>query len=118
MARNTHLRLLLAIATILVIAMLVPLHLSEAHHGDHAASHEGEGHVEEDHDVLATAGPSFPTLAPALSLAAEPAGDLARNDAPRTLGPVRRTDRLHDPPDPDQAALPPTPPRAPPTLRA
>ena len=117
MVTRQAIRLLVLIATVLAFAILVPMHVADEHHGDAAESHEGEHHDEGDHTEVASANPAAPT-----SLDLRPVVLLCVTEAlvpeARGLLVVVRTDRLHDPPDPNQAALPPAPPRAPPTLRA
>ncbi len=109
--------MLTVLATAFAIAVLVPLHLASEHHGEAAETHEGPDHRDSDHADLAVGkvAPAPLDLRPMTVLAADPGADILA--AAHVVASRRSAERLHDPPELNRAALPPTPPRAPPTLR-
>lgn len=117
MVRRQAIRLFVLLATVLAFAVLVPMHLAEEHHGAAAETHEGDDHHQGDHTVASATNWAL-TVPVDLRPSALLSGWVDLVPEPQGLVIAVRADRLHDPPDPDRAASPPTPPRAPPSLRS
>jgi hypothetical protein len=108
--------LLFALAVLAAVA-LVPLHLAEEHHGEEAAEHEGEHHAESDHEVVAPLKTATPTVDVRPSYMAGLV-EAPRDSLSLVMGSSSGEDLLADVGEPDASAAPPSPPRAPPILRA
>jgi len=115
--------MLVAVAITIAFGFVIPLHLADEHHGHAEESREGEDHEHEsphdaaDHTTVAVA-PAASSHVVDLRLAVVVADGPIDPVEPGVLLAVGRGARSHDPPEPDQAAIPPSPPRGPPTLHA